>query len=171
MQTHITCADILHPLVSTGLLFCAKMQDAFAALTMFSASKAANELLKVCTKDFLKIIEAAQKGTQWRWCWPYVPPRTAAGRRLHKNCGNLSPLSGQQLVDCETVNSACQGAWFIATGNLQPLSEQQLVGCDTVNSGSLTTASLSQSTTHTYVTAPACQLLGLCGQIFQETRG
>ena len=50
---------------------------------MFSAGKATNELLKVSMKDFLKIMEAAQKGWQRRWDWPHVPPRTAAGRRLH----------------------------------------------------------------------------------------
>ena len=39
--------------------------------------------------------------------------------------GNLLPLTEQQLVDCETVGAACQGAGVIATGNLLPLSEQQ----------------------------------------------
>ena len=53
---------------------------------MFSAGKATNELLKVSMKDFLKIIEAAQKSWQRRWDWPHVPPRTAAGRRLRKVC-------------------------------------------------------------------------------------
>ena len=33
-------------------------------------------------------IKAAHKGQQWRWRWPYAPPRTAVGRRLHNASSN-----------------------------------------------------------------------------------
>jgi len=51
--------DILHPWVFTGLLFGAMMPYAFAALTMKSVGKAANEMVKECMKQFPKIIDGS----------------------------------------------------------------------------------------------------------------
>jgi inorganic pyrophosphatase len=59
VRANITGVDILHPWVFTGLLFGAMMPYAFAALTMKSVGKAANEMVKECMQQFPKIIDGS----------------------------------------------------------------------------------------------------------------
>jgi len=59
VRADITGVDILHPWVFTGLLFGAMMPYAFAALTMKSVGKAANEMVKECMLQFPKIIDGS----------------------------------------------------------------------------------------------------------------
>merc|ERR1712107_825380 len=59
VRANITGVDILHPWVFTGLLFGAMMPYAFAALTMKSVGKAANEMVKECMLQFPKIIDGS----------------------------------------------------------------------------------------------------------------
>merc|ERR1719191_236494 len=56
VRAQITDVDILDPWVFTGLLFGAMMPYAFAAWTMKSVGKAANEMLKECLAQFPKIM-------------------------------------------------------------------------------------------------------------------
>lgn len=55
-RAEIDKVDILNPWVFTGLLFGAMMPYAFAAWTMKSVGKAANEMVKECHRQFPKII-------------------------------------------------------------------------------------------------------------------
>jgi len=55
-RAEIVQVDVLNPWVFTGLLFGAMMPYAFAALTMKSVGKAANEMVKECNRQFPKII-------------------------------------------------------------------------------------------------------------------
>merc|ERR1712211_175176 len=59
VRADITGVDILHPWVFTGLLFGAMIPYAFAALTMKSVGKAANEMVKECMEQFPKIIDGS----------------------------------------------------------------------------------------------------------------
>merc|ERR1712211_154094 len=59
VRANITGVDILHPWVFTGLLFGAMMPYAFAALTMKSVGKAANEMVKECMEQSPKIIDGS----------------------------------------------------------------------------------------------------------------
>ena len=52
----VVVVDILDPVVFTGLLFGAMMPYAFAAMTMKSIGKAANEMVKECMEQFPKIM-------------------------------------------------------------------------------------------------------------------
>jgi len=56
VRAKVTNVDILNPWVFTGLLFGAMMPYAFAAWTMKSVGKAANDMAKECVPQFLKII-------------------------------------------------------------------------------------------------------------------
>merc|ERR1711976_981465 len=56
VRAEVTKVDILNPWVFTGLLFGAMMPYAFAALTMKSVGKAANEMVKECLEQFPNIM-------------------------------------------------------------------------------------------------------------------
>merc|ERR1712137_185749 len=56
VRAKVTSVDILDPWVFTGLLFGAMMPYAFAAMTMKSVGKAANEMVKECLEQFPKIM-------------------------------------------------------------------------------------------------------------------
>merc|ERR1719476_1025382 len=56
VRAEVTTVDILNPWVFTGLLFGAMMPYAFAAWTMKSVGKAANDMVKECLEQFPKIM-------------------------------------------------------------------------------------------------------------------
>jgi len=56
VRADVTSVDILNPWVFTGLLFGAMMPYAFAAWTMKSVGKAADDMVKECLEQFPKII-------------------------------------------------------------------------------------------------------------------
>merc|ERR1719174_3061768 len=56
VRAEITSVDILNPWVFTGLLFGAMMPYAFAAWTMKSVGKAANDMVKECLQQFPRIM-------------------------------------------------------------------------------------------------------------------
>merc|ERR1712087_380283 len=56
VRAQVTEVDILNPWVFTGLLFGAMMPYAFAAWTMKSVGKAANDMVKECLEQFPKIM-------------------------------------------------------------------------------------------------------------------
>merc|ERR1712241_507871 len=56
VRADVTQVDILNPWVFTGLLFGAMMPYAFAAWTMKSVGKAANDMVKECLEQFPKIM-------------------------------------------------------------------------------------------------------------------
>merc|ERR1719296_489474 len=56
VRAEVTEVDILNPWVFTGLLFGAMMPYAFAAMTMKSVGKAANDMVKECLEQFPKIM-------------------------------------------------------------------------------------------------------------------
>jgi len=56
VRANVVVVDILDPWVFTGLLFGAMMPYAFAAMTMKSVGKAANEMVKECMEQFPKIM-------------------------------------------------------------------------------------------------------------------
>merc|ERR1719424_2089971 len=55
-RAKVETVDVLNPWVFTGLLFGAMMPYAFAAWTMKSVGKAANDMVKECNRQFPKII-------------------------------------------------------------------------------------------------------------------
>jgi inorganic pyrophosphatase len=55
-RAQVSSVDVLDPWVFTGLLFGAMMPYAFAAWTMKSVGKAANDMVKECHRQFPKII-------------------------------------------------------------------------------------------------------------------
>merc|ERR1712117_739118 len=60
VRAEVTQVDILNPWVFTGLLFGATMPYAFAAWTMKSVGKAANDMVKECLEQFPKIINEGE---------------------------------------------------------------------------------------------------------------
>ena len=58
-RADIAGVDILHPTVFTGLLFGSMMLHAFAALSVKSVGKAANEMVKERMQQFPKIIDGS----------------------------------------------------------------------------------------------------------------
>merc|ERR1711977_542730 len=60
--------DILNPWVFTGLLFGAMMPYAFAAWTMKSVGKAANDMLKECLAQFPKIMGPERMTPDYERC-------------------------------------------------------------------------------------------------------
>merc|ERR1712161_93475 len=56
VRANVTSVDILNPWVFTGLLFGAMIPYAFAAMTMKSVGKAANDMVKECLEQFPKIM-------------------------------------------------------------------------------------------------------------------
>merc|ERR1712039_635590 len=61
VRAEVKTVDILNPWVFTGLLFGAMMPYAFAAMTMKSVGKAANEMVKECLEQFPNIINHGAK--------------------------------------------------------------------------------------------------------------
>merc|ERR1712117_157846 len=57
VRADVVSVDILNPWVFTGLLFGAMMPCAFAAWTMKSVGKAANDMVKECLAQFPKIMD------------------------------------------------------------------------------------------------------------------
>merc|ERR1712117_569398 len=57
VRADVVSVDILNPWVFTGLLFGAMMPYAFAAWTMKSVGKAANDMVKECLAQFPKIMD------------------------------------------------------------------------------------------------------------------
>merc|ERR1719192_1684615 len=60
VRARVETVDILNPWVFTGLLFGAMMPYAFAAWTMKSVGKAADDMVKECLKQFPKIINEGE---------------------------------------------------------------------------------------------------------------
>merc|ERR1712087_1082838 len=61
VRAKVTEVDILNPWVFTGLLFGAMMPYAFAAWTMKSVGKAANDMVKECLAQFPEIMAGTKK--------------------------------------------------------------------------------------------------------------
>mmetsp|Transcript_56550 Transcript_56550/g.91532 ORF Transcript_56550/g.91532 Transcript_56550/m.91532 type:complete len:717 (-) Transcript_56550:273-2423(-) len=68
VRAHITHVDILNPWVFTGLLFGAMMPYAFAAWTMKSVGKAADEMYQECMRQFPKIMGPEQMAPDYERC-------------------------------------------------------------------------------------------------------
>merc|ERR1712238_431769 len=67
-RAEIKEVDILDPWVFTGLLFGAMMPYAFAAWTMKSVGKAANEMVKECLRQFPKIMGPEKMTPDYEKC-------------------------------------------------------------------------------------------------------
>jgi H(+)-translocating pyrophosphatase len=68
VRAHIEHVDILNPWVFTGLLFGAMMPYAFAAWTMKSVGKAADEMYQECMRQFPKIMGPEQAKPDYERC-------------------------------------------------------------------------------------------------------
>merc|ERR1712012_222523 len=68
VRAEVTQVDILNPWVFTGLLFGAMMPYAFAAWTMKSVGKAANDMVKECLEQFPKIMGPEQMAPDYEKC-------------------------------------------------------------------------------------------------------
>jgi len=68
VRAKIHTVDILNPWVFTGLLFGAMMPYAFAAMTMKSVGKAANDMVLECLRQFPKIMGPEQMAPDYERC-------------------------------------------------------------------------------------------------------
>jgi len=68
VRAHIDKVDVLDPWVFTGLLFGAMMPYAFAAMTMKSVGKAANDMVKECLRQFPKIMGPEKMTPDYEKC-------------------------------------------------------------------------------------------------------
>merc|ERR1719414_467953 len=68
VRAEVTEVDILNPWVFTGLLFGAMMPYAFAAWTMKSVGKAANDMVKECLEQFPLIMGPEKKEPDYERC-------------------------------------------------------------------------------------------------------
>jgi len=68
VRAQVTRVDILNPWVFTGLLFGAMMPYAFAAWTMKSVGKAANDMVKECLSQFPKIMGPERMAPDYERC-------------------------------------------------------------------------------------------------------
>merc|ERR1712051_286625 len=68
VRAEVTSVDILNPWVFTGLLFGAMMPYAFAAMTMKSVGKAANDMVKECLDQFPKIMGPERMAPNYERC-------------------------------------------------------------------------------------------------------
>merc|ERR1712183_1055068 len=68
VRANVTSVDILNPWVFTGLLFGAMMPYAFAAWTMKSVGKAANDMVKECLQQFPRIMGPEQMTPDYEKC-------------------------------------------------------------------------------------------------------
>merc|ERR1719263_2416167 len=68
VRAEVHQVDVLNPWVFTGLLFGAMMPYAFAAWTMKSVGKAANDMVKECMEQFPRIMGAEQMKPDYDRC-------------------------------------------------------------------------------------------------------
>merc|ERR1712151_980337 len=68
VRADVQRVDILNAWVFTGLLFGAMMPYAFAALTMKSVGKAANDMVKECLSQFPKIVGPEKMAPDYERC-------------------------------------------------------------------------------------------------------
>merc|ERR1712157_168311 len=68
VRAEVNKVDILNPWVFTGLLFGAMMPHGFAAWTMKSVGKAANDMVKECLQQFPKIMGPEQMAPDYERC-------------------------------------------------------------------------------------------------------
>jgi inorganic pyrophosphatase len=68
VRAKVTSVDILNPWVFTGLLFGAMIPYAFAAMTMKSVGKAANDMVKECLEQFPKIMGPERMAPDYERC-------------------------------------------------------------------------------------------------------
>merc|ERR1719276_462545 len=68
VRAKIDHVDILNPWVFTGLLFGAMIPYAFAAMTMKSVGKAANDMVKECLEQFPKIMGPEKMTPDYEKC-------------------------------------------------------------------------------------------------------
>jgi len=68
VRAQVKTVDILNPWVFTGLLFGAMIPYAFAAMTMKSVGKAANDMVKECQLQFPRIMGAEKMAPDYEKC-------------------------------------------------------------------------------------------------------
>merc|ERR1740116_519751 len=68
VRANVAIVDILNAWVFTGLLFGAMMPYAFAAWTMKSVGKAANDMVKECLEQFPRIMGPEQMTPDYEKC-------------------------------------------------------------------------------------------------------
>jgi len=142
VRANIKSVDILNPWVFTGLLFGAMMPYAFAAMTMKSVGKAANDMVKECQRQFPRIMGPEKMAPDYEKCIristeaslrEMIAPGAlvilsplVAGLGFGKNaCAGL--LSGALVSSVQLAISMSNsgGAWdnskkFISSGGLGP---------------------------------------------------
>merc|ERR1712203_535826 len=140
VRAKVTEVDILNPWVFTGLLFGAMMPYAFAAWTMKSVGKAANDMVKECLEQFPKIMGPEKMVPDYEKCIRISTEASlremlapgalvilsplVAGLGFGKNaCAGL--LSGALVSSVQLANSMSNtgGAWdnskkYISAGGL-----------------------------------------------------
>lgn len=142
VRAKVLVVDILNPWVFTGLLFGAMMPYAFAAMTMKSVGKAANDMVKECLEQFPRIMGAEKMAPNYERCIristeaslrEMIAPGAlvilsplVAGLGFGKNCC-AGLLSGAMVSSVQLAISMSNtgGAWdnskkYISAGGLGP---------------------------------------------------
>jgi inorganic pyrophosphatase len=108
-RAEVDSVDVLNPWVFTGLLFGAMIPYAFAAMTMKSVGKAANEMYEECMTQFPKIM--APKGSAM-----YAPPDYKKCIRISTEASLKEMIAPGLLVICSPLvagigfgKNACAG--------------------------------------------------------------